>query len=501
MPRYDLDLFVLGAGAAGLTAAGTAATLGAKTMMVDAHRAGGDCTWTGCIPSKVLLHAADQRARAAAFARDFGADGAVAPEADTGRVLRHLRDVREAVYEHADAPPVFEAMGVEVVRARARLAGPHEAVLAGDDGERRVTFRMAVLCTGGRAAVPPVPGLDGVPFLTNETLFELDAAPAHLVVLGGGPIGCEMAQAFRRLGADVTLVDRADRLLPRDDADHAAILQAVLAREGVRLVLDASVDRAEATADGVRLHVTKPAPAHAGGGEAQTVDGSHLLVATGRRPNVDGLGLDVAGVAFTDKGIRVDERCRTSQRHIWAAGDCTGEYALTHMSEHMAKTAVTNAIVKVPARLDRKGVTWTTFTSPEMAQVGPTEAELTADGERFETYSFPYHKVDRAITDGATDGHIKVMARRWTGRILGASVVGERAGEVAAVFAVARKGGVSMATLSSTILAYPTYGLAARRAADQWLVRKAFPGAVGVLRRVMGYRGTLPPPPSPDRIV
>lgn len=494
MPAYDLDLFVLGAGAAGLTAAGTAATLGARTMMVDAHRAGGDCTWTGCIPSKVLLHTASQRAHAAAFVRDFGAEGAVAPEADTGRVMRHLRDVREAVYEHADAPPVFEALGVEVVQARARLAGPHEAVLTDDDGERRVTFRMAVLCTGGRAAVPSVPGLDGTPFLTNETLFELDAAPERLVVLGGGPIGCEIAQAFRRLGSDVTIVDRADRLLPRDDAEHAAILQTVLEREGVRLLLGASVDRAEATDGGVRLHVTA-------GGETTAVDGSHLLVATGREPNVDGLGLAEAGVAFTPKGIRVDERCRTSQRHIWAAGDCTGEYALTHMSEHMAKTAVTNAIVKVPARLDRKGVTWTTFTSPEVAQVGPTEAELRADGARFETYTFPFSKLDRAITDGATDGHIKVMARRWTGRILGASVVGERAGEIAAVFAVARKGGVSMATLSSTVVAYPTYGLAARRAADQWLVRKAFPGAVGALRRVMGYRGTLPPPPSADRIV
>lgn len=495
MPVYDLDLFVLGAGAAGLTAAGTAATLGARTMLVDAHRAGGDCTWTGCIPSKVLLHAASQRAHAAAFARDFGAAGAVAPEADTRRVMRHLRAVREAVYAHADAPPVFEAMGVEGVQARARLAGPHEAVLAGDDGaERRVTFRMAVLCTGARAAVPPVPGLDETPFLTNETLFELEAAPERLVVLGGGPIGCEMAQAFRRLGSRVTVVDRGERLLPRDDADHAAILQSVLEREGVEVILGASVDRAEATDGGVRLHVTA-------GGKSTAVDGSHLLVATGRRPNVDGVGLDAAGVAFTDKGIRVDERCRTSQRHIWAAGDCTGEYALTHMSEHMAKTAVTNAITKVPARLDRRGVTWTTFTSPEVAQVGKTEAELRADGERFETYTFPFSKLDRAITDGATDGHVKVMARRWTGRILGASVVGERAGEIAAVFAVARCGGVSMATLSSTIVAYPTYGLAARRAADQWLVRKAFPGAVGVLRRVMGYRGTLPPPRSPDRIV
>lgn len=495
MPRYDLDVFVLGAGAAGLTAAGTAATMGARTLMVDRHRAGGDCTWTGCIPSKTLLHAADGRARAAAFARDFGAAGAAAPDADGARIFDHIRSVREAVYEHADAPPVFEAMGVEVVQASARLTGPHEAVLTPDDGpERRVTFRKAIVCSGGRAAVPPISGLDATPYLTNDSLFELRDLPRHLVVVGGGPIGCEMAQAFRRLGADVTLVDRASRLLPRDDADHAAILQSVLEREGVRLVLGATVERAQPEGDGVRLHVTA-------GGTAQTVSGSHLLVATGRQPNVEGFGLDAAGVAFTRKGIRVDDRCRTSQAHIWAAGDCTGEWALTHMSEHTAKTAVVNAVVGAPSKVDRQGVTWTTFTAPEVAQVGATEAELRADGAAFETYAFPFSKVDRAITEGATEGHVKLHARRWTGRILGASVVGERAGEIAAVFAVARRGGVSASTLSSTIIAYPTYGQAARRAADQWFVRKAFPQAVAVLRRARGYRGTLPPPPSPDRVV
>ena len=493
MSRYDVDLFVLGGGAAGLTSAGTAATLGAKTLLVDRAPLGGDCTWTGCVPSKTLLHAADTRARARTFLRDFGADGADVPAADFGRVMDHVRRVREEIYEHADAPSIYEAMGVEVVRASARLAGPHEAVLTGDDGaERRVTFRMAVLCTGGRAAVPPLDGLDGVPYLTHETLFEIETLPRHLVVLGGGPIGCEMAQAFRRLGADVTVVDNGDRLLARDDADHAALLQRALEREGVRFRFGASAERVENTANGVRLHFKN---------DGATLDGSHLLVATGRRPNVEGVGLDVAGVAYTDKGIRVDERCRTTLGHIWAAGDCTGEYQLTHMSEHMAKTAVTHAILKVPAKMDRRGITWTTFTTPEVAQVGQTEKELRDSGARFETYTFPFSKVDRALTEGVPEGHIKLMATRWTGRILGASVVGERAGEIGALFAVAMHGGVSAATLSSTIVAYPTYGLAARRAADQWLVRKAFPGALGVVQRVLGYRGTLPPPPSPDRVV
>lgn len=495
MPTYDLDLLVLGGGAAGLTAAGTAGTLGVKTMLVDRARLGGDCTWTGCVPSKTLLHAADGRARARAFVDAYGADGAAIPDVDFPAVMRHVRELREAVYHEADDPSIFEAMGVDVVRSRARLVGPHEAELTDDDGAtRRVTFRMAVLCTGGRAAPPPIDGLDATPHLTNEDLFEIEDRPDHLIIVGAGPIGCEMGQAFRRLGSDVTIVDRADRPLGKDDADHARILQTALQSEGVRFVFEADVDRAEPTDGGVRLHLSV-------GGSQQTIEGDRLLVATGRRPNVENLGLDAAGVAFTDKGIRVDDRCRTSQPHIWAAGDCTGEYQLTHMSEHMAKTAVTNAVLKVPAKIDRKGVPWTTFTTPEVAQVGRTEVQLRDDGETFETYAFPYTKVDRAITESATTGQVKLHATRWRGKILGASVVGERAGEVAALYSIAMKGGVSASAVSDTIVAYPTYALAARRAADQWYVRKAFPRVIGIVKRVLGYRGTLPPPPSPDRIV
>ena len=492
MPTYDLDLLVLGGGAAGLTAAGTAGTLGVKTMLVDRARLGGDCTWTGCVPSKTLLHAADGRARARAFVDAYGAEGATVPEVDFPAVMRHVRELRETVYHEADDPSIFEAMGVDVVQARGRFVGPHEAELTADDGTtRRVTFRMAVLCTGGRAAPPPIDGLDATPHLTNEDLFEIEDRPDHLVIVGAGPIGCEMGQAFRRLGADVTVIDRADRPLGKDDADHARILQGALEAEGVHFQFGATIERVEAADGGVRVHLKTGAP----------VEGSHLLIATGRRPNVEDVGLDAAGVAFTDKGIRVDERCRTSQAHIWAAGDCTGEYELTHMSEHMAKTAVTNAVLKVPAKMDRRGVPWTTFTTPEVAQVGRTGQQLRDDGEAFETYTFPYSKVDRAITEGATTGHIKLHATRWRGKVLGASVVGERAGEVAALYGVAMKGGVSASTISDTIVAYPTYALAARRAADQWYVRKAFPSVIGVVKRVLGYRGTLPPSPSPDRVV
>ena len=491
---FDVDLLVLGAGAAGLTAAGTAANLGAKTMMVERDRLGGDCTWTGCVPSKTLLHHAAQRAQAAAYLGASSRGPADLPPVDFGAVIGDVRRTREEVYHDADRPEIYEGYGVEVARGDARFTGPHAVHVDGERGGRDVTFRMAVVCTGGRAAPPPIPGLEATPHLTNEGLFEIDALPRHLVVVGAGPIGCEMGQAFRRLGSDVTVVDRGDRPLGKDDPESARVLQRALEAEGVRFVFGADVERVEGDDRSVRVHLSA-------GGHAQTLEGDRLLIATGRKPNVEDLGLEAAGVAYTKQGITVDDRCRTSQRHIWAAGDCTGEYQLTHMSEHMAKQAVTNAILKVPAQIDRDGVTWATYTTPEVAQLGPTEAELRERGTSFEVYRFPYAKVDRAVTEHAEAGLIKVLATKWRGQILGASVVGERAGELVGLLAVAKKGGVPLRTVSDTIVPYPSYALGARRAADQWYVRKQFPAAIDAVKAVLGYRGETPPPPSPDRVL
>ena len=500
---YDVDLLVLGAGAAGLTAAGTGANLGAKTMMVERHRLGGDCTWTGCVPSKTILHAAALRQSAQDYADRFGGGGAV-PDVDFAAVMADVRATREEVYHDADAPEIFEGYGVEVVKGAGRFTNAHTVRIELEGGGTRdVTFRMAVVCTGGRAAPPPIPGLDATPHLTNETLFEITERPDHLVVIGAGPIGCEMGQAFRRLGSRVTVIDRADRVLGKDDADHAAILQGVLEDEGVELALGAAIDRVEPRTDGggadgvaggVVVHVTQ-------NGLTRAVEGDLLLVATGRAPNVEDIGLDAAGISHTKKGITVDDRCRTNLDHVWAAGDCTGEYALTHMSEHMGKQAVTNAVLKVPAAIDRDGFTWTTFTTPEVAQVGKTQHELEEAGAEFETYRFPYSKVDRAVTEHAEQGHIKIHATKWRGQILGASVVGERAGELISVYGVAMKAGVSVREISDTIFPYPTYGLGARRAADQYYVQKQYPLAVKALKRVFGYSGLTPPPPDPDRVV
>ena len=496
MARYDFDYVVIGGGAAGLTAAGIAANAGVKTMMIERHRLGGDCTWTGCVPSKSLLHAA-HLAHAARTAGDFGVDAEVSVRfAD---VIAHVHELRREVYHDADRPEIFEDFGVEVVHGEARFTDAHSVEItpeASGDGEaggtRRVTSRMFCICTGGRAAPPPIDGLDGVGYLTNETLFEITEQPEHLVIVGAGPIGIEMGQAFTRLGTRVTVLDRAGRILGRDDATHAEALRQRLADEGVEFNLEASVERVEPGASGgVRVHL--------GGGE--TVEGDRLLIATGRKPNVENLGLEAAGVAFGKRGIQVNDKCRTSQKHIYAAGDCTGEYQLTHMSEHMAKVATTNAVLKVPSKIDRKHVPWTTFASPELAHLGAGEEELKERGKDYVVYRFPYTKVDRAITEGDTVGSVRVYATKWRGKILGASVLGERAGELMQILAVAMKSGATLQTLSDTLFAYPTYALGARRLADQWYVQKQFPVAIKALQTVFGYRGTVPPPPDPNRVV
>ena len=289
-------------------------------------------------------------------------------------------------------------------------------------------------------------------------------------------------------------MDQADRILGRDDAEHARMLKEALEGEGVSFALGARIERVAEEEGQVAVHVSL------GGGE-QTLRADRVLVATGRRPNIEDLGLAEAGVTFTKKGIQVNERCRTSQEHVYAVGDCTGEYQLTHMSEHMAKVAVSNALLKLPAKIDRRHVPWCTFADPEVAQLGATEAELQARGAKYEVYRFPYSKLDRALTESEPTGQIKVFATRWRGKILGASVLGDRAGELVSLYAVAMKNGVGLRQIADTIHPYPTYGLGARRAADQWYARKQFPLVIGAVQKLFGYRGPAPRPVDPDRIV
>ena len=485
----DYDVLVIGGGAAGLSAAGIATNLGAKTAMIEREALGGDCTWTGCVPSKTLLKAAKvvQQARQA---HKYGlTDHEMS--VDFAGVMEHVREVRQEVYEDADAPEIFEDMDIDVVEGDAHFVDSHTVAVRDAEGAtRQLTGTYVVIATGASPLVPPIDGLDAVDYLTNDTLFELEEQPERLAIVGAGPIGTEMAQAFTRLGTDVTVVDMADRILANDDPELAATLRETLEGEGVEYVLGAQVERVSQT-DGV---ITVEA------GAGRTVEADALLLATGRAANVDGLNLEAAGIDYTRKGVTVDDRCRTSQKHIYAAGDVTGRYQFTHMSNHMAKVAVTNALLKVPSTIDADHVPWVTYTEPELAHVGAHASTLDADGVSYETYRFPYSKLDRAITEGETTGLIKVHAKSLTGKILGASVLGSRAGELITSFTLAMRNGVTLRNIGDTIHPYPAWGEGVRRVADQWYVQKQSPLFTKALQTVFGYRGPVLKH-GPDEIV
>ena len=505
----EYDLVVIGGGAAGLTAAGMSAQLGARTLLVEKDRLGGDCTWTGCIPSKALLKAAKVRELARSAAR-YGLEPAHL-RVDLAKVLGRVHAIQERVYEEADRPEVIAAFGVEVRTGEARFTGPHAIELATRDGKppAGVRFRRAVIASGSAPAVPAIDGLDTVPFLTSESLFRLEQLPAHLVVLGGGPIGVEMAQAFRRLGSSVTVLERGASILPKDERELAALLRARLESEGVRVMCGVEVIRVERVDDVREERVGEGAAVTAAGvrvaiehdGASSILEADAILVATGRAARLASLGLDAAGVRTHESGIRIDARCRTSQRHIYACGDVTGALQFTHMAEHMAKVAISNAILGLPSKIDRAGVPWVTFTDPELAHVGARRVDLDRAGTKYRVYRFPFTKIDRAVAESATDGWVHVLTTPHTGRILGATILGDGAGEMIAELALARKYGIPLRKISDTIHAYPTLALGNRRVADQWYVQNASPLFVRVLRILRGLRGKVPSPPDRNRIV
>ncbi|HET8864721.1 MAG TPA: FAD-dependent oxidoreductase [Gracilimonas sp.] len=494
MAKHEFDMIVIGGGAAGLTASGIAANFGAKTMMVEADRLGGDCTWTGCIPSKTLLKAG-KVARKIKEAGKYGLiDGE--PEIDFKKVMNHVDQVRKEVYEDADRPEIFEEMGIEVVFGKASFKDPYTISIDHKDGSRReVSSKKFIIATGARAFVPPIPGLDGVDYLTNESLFEIEEIPQELIIIGGGPIGTEMSQAFVNLGSKVTVVDMAPQILSNDDPELVKILRGELEKQGVQYVLNASIKKVEGQKSLIQVHAEI-------NGNKKVIEGDALLMATGRRANTSSLNLEAAGVNTKEGNITVNESCRTNQKHIYAAGDVTGRYQFTHMSDHMAKIAATKALLKfIPMKIEKDLVPWVTFTDPELAHVGKTEKQLKEEGVKFEVYRFPYSKIDRAISEGEDVGLVKIFAKKLSGKILGASVVGAHAGEFISEYAVAMKNGVSMRGIADTIHPYPSWGLGARRAADQWYIKNQSAWSVKLIKAIFGYRGEVPDYSDKDRVV
>jgi pyruvate/2-oxoglutarate dehydrogenase complex dihydrolipoamide dehydrogenase (E3) component len=493
MQKSPYDLIVLGGGSAGLTAAVMSAGLGARTLLVERHKLGGDCLHTGCIPSKALIRSANVAALVAR-ASEFGLD-IPPPVVDFPRVMERVAGVIRRIEPH-DSPESLARRGVEVRFGEARFVSPREIAVNGE----MLRSRKFVIATGSRPAIPPLEGLRD--YLTNENVFELRKRPEHLLVLGAGPIGVEMAQAFRRLGSRVTLFDLAPRILPREDAEVSVLVASVFEQEGIRIVINAKILRDEVRVSASRttehtltFEQVRAPTVREGAMSQETVSGDALLIAVGRRPDVAGLDLEKAGVAVEEKGIRVNARCRTTARNIYACGDVTGEYLFTHTAEYQAKIAVTNAILHVPLKLDYRAVPWVIFTDPEAASVGLPEEEGRARHAVIKVHRITFEHEDRALTDGETAGLVKVIATP-RGKILGAHIVGSRAGEMILEYTLAMQHGLRLPQISSTVHPYPTFGLAGRHAADLYWREKANKTLVRWLQRIFGYSGTISDPKS-----
>lgn len=484
----DYDLVVIGGGAAGLSAAGLAAQLGARTLLIERAKLGGDCTWTGCVPSKALLAAAETAHRARDAAR-FGLEPCEL-KVDICRVLRHVHEVRGGIYQEADSPEVVSKNGVEVRHGAARFVDSHIVELNGASKER-ISFRWALICVGSHPRVPDIPGLEGVQFLTNETVFELSDLPHRLLIVGGGPVSVEMAQAWQRLGSEVILIARSERLLERDDPESVEVLTGSLRQEGVTVLVGTDVTSVRQQDGEVVLNVRTS-------GQQRELTGSRLMIATGREANLKGLNLDELGIASAESGIRVDRNGATSLKHIYACGDAAQGPNFTHVAERTAINAASNALFGVPA--SPIPTTWVTFTDPELAQVGMTREQLESENTKFRCYRFPFSKLDRAAAQSAAVGHVLVWANR-RGRILGASVVGERAGEIAAELSLAMQHKISLRQLADTLHAYPIFALGARRAADQWYIRNFPQRLLRVFQSLRGLRGRPPTRPPPGTVV
>jgi pyruvate/2-oxoglutarate dehydrogenase complex dihydrolipoamide dehydrogenase (E3) component len=455
-PAARYNLVVLGGGPAGLVAAAGAAGLGAKVALVERHLLGGDCLNVGCVPSKALLRAA----RAAAAVRDAGEFGVRVPagvHVEFAAVMERVRRVRADLAAN-DSAARFRGLGVDVFLGEGRFTGPDTVEVGG----QMLRFRRALIATGGRPLVPPIPGLEQTGFLTNETVFTLTELPSRLAVLGAGPIGCELGQAFARLGARVTLIDQQPRVLPRDDPDAARLVEQALRRDGVELVLGVSVQGVEQR-DGAKV-------LRLDGGKGGEVEADAILVATGRRPAVGGLNLEAAGVAYDARqGVHVSDRLRTTNPRVYAAGDVCSHYQFTHAADAMARLVLRNALFPFGrGRVSALTIPWCTYTDPEVAHVGLSEEEAKQKGVAVRAFVQELRDVDRAVIDGEAAGFARVLVRAGTDRIIGATVVAAHAGAMIAEVTLAMTARLGLRALADTIHPYPTQAEALKKVGDAY---------------------------------
>ncbi len=451
------DFCILGAGSGGLSLAAAAAAFGQKVVLIEKHKMGGDCLNYGCVPSKALI-AAGKRAQAMRSSAKFGILP-VEPRVDPRAVHDHIKGVIAAI-EPNDSVERFTGLGVRVITAAGRFADKSTVIA----GEHRITARRFVIATGSSPLVPSIAGLADVPYFTNETIFDNTARLPHLIVIGGGPIGMELAQAHRRLGSDVTVVEGA-KALSKDDPELSAVVIERLRSEGVTIREGSMVQSATGSNGKVAVSISKD-------GTTETIEGSHILVAAGRRANTADLGLEAAGISFDKKGITVDAGMRTTNRKVFAIGDVTGGLQFTHVANDHAGIVIKRALFKLPAKATGRIVPWVTYTDPELAHVGLTETEARLRHAKINILRWPYHENDRAQAERETEGHVKVVVGP-KGHILGATIAGSNAGELIQMWALAITQGLKIRAMTEWISPYPTLSEVNKRVAFRYYATAA----------------------------
>ena len=468
------DICVIGAGSGGLSVAAGATQLGAKTVLIEKGKMGGDCLNYGCVPSKALIAAAKH-----AYAMSSGDTFGVAPQAaqvDFARVHQHVHEVIAAI-EPNDSQERFEGLGATVIRDAARFVGPNEV----EAGAQRIQARRIVIATGSSPAIPPIEGLGETPYFTNETLYDNKTCPEHLVIVGGGPIGIEMAQAHRRLGAAVTVLEMS-AVLANDDPDLSRLVIERLIEEGVTLRTGARVKAVANGTDGPLI------TAEIDGRDVE-IAASHLLIATGRQPNVAGLDLEAAGIAYTNRGITVDARLRTTNKKVFAIGDVAGGLQFTHVANYHAGIVIRNALFRLPAKSDTSVAPWVTYTDPEIANVGLTEAKAREEfGDGIRVLTWPLEDNDRAQAERIHTGVIKVITSK-RGQILGAAIVAPNAGELIQPWIVALTSKLRISAMANYIAPYPTMGEIGKRAAGTFYTPSLFSSRTRMLVRLLSKLG------------
>lgn len=453
MAKYDI--VVIGGGAAGLSVATGAVKFGLKTALIDRDKLGGDCLYYGCVPSKTLIHTA-KVASLIRRAPEFGLDE-TSLSLDFGKVTDHVWEVINTIGEHDD-PERFRKMGVDVIFGEASFISSNAIEIDG----KTIESSKFVISTGSRSLVPPVDGLSETGYLTHVEVFSMKQLPGSLTVIGGGPIGMELSQAFARLGSNVTVIEMMDHILPLEDEDVSSELLSHLEKEGIRFYTGTKALKAFRENGKKVLIVEK-------GGEEHRIETDEILVAAGRTPNVEKLNPEAAGVEYDRKGIVVNESLRTTAKNIWACGDVAGPYLFTHMAEYQAGVVVRNALLRLPAKVDYSVVPWTTFTDPEVAHVGLNEKEAEKKGIKYKVFKKPFGEIDRAVTEEEGVGFIKIITSGWRGRIIGAQIIGPSAGELLPELTLAIRKKMTVKDISSTIHVYPTLALGTRQTADIYL--------------------------------